>query len=160
MKILDDTLLETLIATAGGLPRLRTHHNLHQELSDPVQRLVVSVAPGTYIQPHRHPAPKWEMILALRGTLTLVFFDTAGTIQQRLTLAAGGPVTAVEIPPGSLHTLFPGADSAAFLEMKPGPYAPSGPEDFAEWAPSEGDAAVAAFQDWLKTAAPGDHFKH
>jgi cupin fold WbuC family metalloprotein len=160
MKILDDTLLDSLITTAGDLPRLRTHHNLHPELSDPVQRLVVAVAPGTYIRPHRHPAPKWEMILALRGTLTLVFFDAAGTVLQRLSLAAAGPVTAVEIPPGSLHTLFSDADPAAFLEMKPGPYAPSGPEDFAGWAPSEGDAAVAAFQDWLKTAAPGEYFKH
>ena len=100
------------------------------------------------------------MILALRGALTLVFFDAAGTVLQRLTLAAAGPVTTVEIPPGSLHTLFPDTGPAAFLEMKPGPYAPSGPEDFAGWAPSEGDAAVAAFQDWLKTAAPGEHFKH
>jgi len=160
MKILDDTLLDTLIATAGGLPRLRTHHNLHPELSDPVQRLVVAVAPGTYIRPHRHPAPKWEMILALRGTLTLVFFDAAGTVLQRLTLAAGGPVTAVEIPPGSLHTLFPETGPAAFLEMKPGPYVPAGPEDFADWAPAEGDTQVPAFLDWLNTAITGDHFKH
>lgn len=158
MKTLDDALIGELLASAAASPRRRAHHNLHPTLEDPVQRLLVAVLPGTHIRPHGHPAPKWELILALRGQLTLVFFDGEGRVTERLELSPTGPVTAVEIPPGRLHSLFPSGGPAAFLELKPGPYQPSGPADFAAWAPAEGDATVAAFQSWLSDAAPGDTF--
>jgi cupin fold WbuC family metalloprotein len=158
VKTLDDALTADLTARAAASPRLRAHHNLHDTLEDPVQRLLVAALPGTHIRPHCHPAPKWEMILALRGRLALVFFDDAGRVEQRLELSPDGPVTAVEIPPGQWHTLCPMGGPVTFLEMKPGPYLPSGPADFAAWAPAEGEADVPAFQSWLQTAATGDTF--
>lgn len=158
MKTLDDALIRDLTARAVASPRLRAHHNLHDTLEDPVQRLLVAVLPGTHIRPHCHPAPKWELILAVRGRLALVFFSPDGRVEERVELSPHGPLTAVEIPPGRMHSLFPVDDPAVFLEMKPGPYLPSGPADFAAWAPAEGEPAVPEFQAWLRNAAPGNTF--
>ncbi len=158
MKILDDALIRDLTARAVASPRLRAHHNLHETLEDPVQRLLVAVLPGTHIRPHCHPEPKWELILALRGQMVLMFFSPDGQVEQRMVISPQGPLTAIEIPPGRLHSLFPVDGPAAFLELKPGPYLPSGAADFAAWAPAEGESAVPAFQAWLRNAAPGDTF--
>jgi len=54
IKQIDNKLLDDLTAKAVTSPRKRAHHNLHDALEDPVQRLCVSIEPGTYIRPHRH----------------------------------------------------------------------------------------------------------
>jgi hypothetical protein len=41
------------------------------------------------------------------------------------------------------------------FEIKPGPYRPTGGNDFAAWAPPEGAAGSAAFVEWMRTAAVG-----
>ena len=40
-------------------------------------------------------------------------------------------------------------DSLLF-ECKAGPYRPLGDGDMAPWAPKEGEAGVAAYQDWMR----------
>jgi cupin fold WbuC family metalloprotein len=79
--------IQTIGASAGGelldvaksAARLRTHMLLHTSHEDPVQRLLVALSRGTYIQPHRHNE-QWEMIVPLKGPLALLLFSTTGVI--------------------------------------------------------------------------------
>ena len=78
-KHIDNALLDSLVAKAKESPRKRAHHNLHPELSDPVQRLCIAMEPETYVRPHRHSDPEtWEVLMILRGSLALNIFDEKG----------------------------------------------------------------------------------
>lgn len=156
MKRLDTESLRALCTQAADSPRQRTHALWHADHGDAVQRLVMAMQPGTYVRPHRHADPdKWETLLALRGRVVLMTFDDGGVVTGRIELAPGAGSQVVELPAATWHTLVALERDSVLFEFKPGPYAP---QEFAAWAPAEGDAAAAATEVWLKSAAPGARF--
>jgi cupin fold WbuC family metalloprotein len=155
---MDSRFFESLIAAAALSPRKRAHRNLHSDFNEPVQRTCIALAAGTYIRPHTHlQANKRELILSLRGRTAVLIFDAQGIVLQRLTLEAD-QVSGIELPPGVWHTVFPLTDTAVILDVKQGPYIPSDPVCFAEWAPAEGDSSVPEFLQWMIAAVRGDRF--
>lgn len=157
MKRIDRRLLQELSERARQSPRLRAHHNLHETLEAPVQRLLIALQPGTYVTPHRHPeANKWEMMLILAGRVAVLCFDDAGQVSARHELAPEGPEHALELPPGTWHSLVALEPDSVMLEVKEGPYRPNLGQGFAEWAPREGEPAAADFERWARQAAPGE----
>ncbi len=157
MKQIDHTLLDSLTQKAKDSPRKRAHHNLHPELSDPVQRLCVAIEPGTYIRPHRHASPDtFEVFLLLRGSAVFLAFDDAGTVIERSVLKAGGPVYAVEIPQKTWHAMASLESGTIFFEIKQGPYAQPVEHHVASWSPAEGEPGASQFEAWYKTAKIGD----
>ena len=157
---LDDALFAGLLQEAQKSPRQRSHHNLHSSYDDPVQRLFIGFLKGTYIRPHYHRQQnKWEMMLVLRGSVGVLLFDRAGVIQKRHELSQHGSLLGVDIVPGTYHTIFPLTESAIVLEVKEGPYTPAKPEDFAAWAPAEGDDTVNRFLEWAEKAKVGDTYR-
>ncbi len=155
VKQFDARMLEALVATARETPRGRAHHNVHQSLEAPVQRLFIALEPRTYIPPHRHlQPPKWEFLLLVSGALDLLIFDDHGRVWQRLCLSPT-ETRAVELPAGTWHTYDCRASGTVVLEIKEGPYTPTPDEDFAPWAPRENDPAAAAFREALRAARPG-----
>lgn len=157
MKMIDGRLLDELTAKAIDLPRKRAHHNLHTVLEDPVQRLCVAIEPGTYIRPHRHADPlTWEVFLMLRGSAVFLSFDDSGRVAEQFVLAAGGPVHAVEIPPGTWHSIASLEPGSVFFEVKQGPYKAPLAGNSAAWAPEEGDPECIRFEAWYRTAKTGD----
>jgi cupin fold WbuC family metalloprotein len=153
MKQLDAESLQALCAQAADSPRQRAHLLWHADHGDAVQRLVMAMQPGTYVRPHRHANPdKWETLLALRGRVALITFDDAGRVTERIELAPQTGLRAVELPAATWHTLVALERDSVLFEVKPGPYAP---QEFAEWAPAEGDASAPAAEAWLRAAAPG-----
>jgi cupin fold WbuC family metalloprotein len=158
VKLLTRDRIRELSAEAATLPRRRKNLNLHAELADPIQRLCNAFEPGTYVRPHRHPdANRWELFVALTGSVVVLTFEDNGTVRERVTLSAAGPGIAVEIPAGTWHTLAADAAGTVLFEVKPGPYEPLTDKDFALWAPAEGDPRCAAFERWYREARPGDH---
>lgn len=156
MKRIDHTLLTTLSSQAAAAPRLRAHHNLHPQLDDPVQRLCIAMEPGTYVRPHRHAEPlTWEILLVLSGAVTLLLFDDNGTVTERIELAAGGEVGAVEIPAGTWHAVASTRPGTVVFEVKQGPYLPIAEANYAPWSPAEGIAAQR-LEGWYHTAREGD----
>jgi len=150
MKNIDTALFEGMRAEAQRTPRRRVHYCLHESPDDPVQRLVVEMEPGTYIQPHCHRTPaKWELFLCLAGSASVLFFDDAGRLTEKIAIVAGGPRYGVEIPAGVWHTLIIEEPGTLLMEIKPGPYAPLPQEDFSPWAPAEGEAVAAGFETAL-----------
>jgi cupin fold WbuC family metalloprotein len=157
VKKIDRVLLDDLIAKAAASPRKRAHNNLHPVLEDPVQRLCVAIEPGTYIRPHRHADPStWEVFVLLRGSAVFLSFDDSGRVTERLVLAAGGPVPAIEIPAGTWHSIASREPGSVFFEVKQGPYKAPVAENSAAWAPAEGDADCIQFEAWYRAAQVGD----
>lgn len=156
---LDTRLFHDLLRQAKGDSRQRSHYNLHPELSDPVQRLCIGLEPGTYLRPHKHPEiHRWELILAISGTVVMLLFDDAGMVTERLELADQGDLRGVELSPDTWHALFPIGEPAVILEVKQGPYVPTPPENFAPWSPAEDSPEARSFVAWSRTAGVGDHF--
>lgn len=154
MKMISTVLLEELAAKAARSPRRRAHHNLHTSSTDAVQRFVVVALRDSYVRPHRHWT-KSELVTVIRGQFEMVLFDDGGHVTGRYIVGEGTPNMAYELPEGTLHTLLPLTDGAAFLEVKEGPYDPATAAEFAPWAPEEGSSAIAHFQSWVSKAPVG-----
>ena len=155
MKTIDQATLDALAARASAATRGRAHLTLHASDDDPVQRFFIAADARSYFRPHRH-LTRAELTFVVRGTFDLLEFDPAGRVLSRRTVSAAGPLLAIEVPPGTWHTLIACQDGAILLEIKQGPYDPQRSAEFAAWAPAEGEARVAAFQQQLRAAAPGD----
>ncbi len=150
MKRITATDLTSLGQQAIQSPRLRANANLHQELSDPVQRLAIAMEPGTLILPHRHPHT-WEVLTALRGRFTVLVFDDAGKVIERAEL--GEDTSVVEIPAGGWHAVLSRDAGAVIFEVKHGPYAPIAEADVAAWGKGRSAAELNA---WYAVAQLGD----
>ena len=123
LKKLTNTMLDTLCLQAQESPRLRANHNLHQELSDPIQRLAIAMEPGTLVLPHRHPHT-WEMLLPLRGRFVVLVFDEEGKVLERTVL--GKECAVLELPANTWHSVLSLDQGGVIFEVKHGPYVPLG----------------------------------
>lgn len=156
MKILDKLLLQKLSAQAKLNPRLRQNYNLHDSYSDPSQRLLIAMEPGSYIRPHRHLVnPKPEGFVAVQGRLALLTFDDQGLVEKVVLFGANVPRFGVDLPWGVWHTIVCLEEGSAFYETKPGPYQPLQPMDLAPWAPEEGNHGAGAYLEQLKQIIAG-----
>ena len=117
MKI---TLLDDLTAQAKASPRLRMNYDLRNSASDGSQRMLNAIEPGS-------------PLVCLRGRLVEEFYDE---LERRCTeaieLSPGGPVVALNIPLGQWHTVRALESGTVIMEVKDGPYEPTGPEDILE----------------------------
>jgi cupin fold WbuC family metalloprotein len=154
MKLISTTLLDELAVKAASSPRRRVHHNLHTSPADSLQRFVIVAVRGSYVRPHRHWT-KSELVTVIRGRFEMVLFDDGGHVTGRHIIGEGTPNIAYELPEGTLHTLLPLTDGAAFLEVKEGPYDPATAAEFAPWAPEEGSSGIPHFQTWVSKAPVG-----
>ena len=151
-----DTIAE-LLRRARQSPRGRLNFNLHPRLDDPVQRLLNAGSPGSYIRPHRHRSPVWELVTTLRGHIDALVFDDAGRITRCVPLKPGG-AGIIQNQGGVWHSfVFVEADSVAF-EVKPGPYDTRLDKEFAPWSPREDTPEAAAFVRWMASGLVGERW--
>jgi cupin fold WbuC family metalloprotein len=154
MKLVTSRMLDELAARAGETKRLRTNYNIHESLSDPVQRLFIAADPNSYFRPHRHLG-KSEFAIVLRGLFDILIFDDSGVVTERTSIGPDTGIIGLEIPADHCHTWIPMAEQSVFFEVKQGPYDPATSLMFAPWAPEEGSAEVEAFQAKLLGASIG-----
>jgi cupin fold WbuC family metalloprotein len=146
LKIVSSELLDELSQRAINSPRNRMNYNFHDDLEDPINRMLNALEPGTYIQPHKHENPdKREVFIVLRGSLVVVFFDNSGNPTEFVLLDREKGNFAVEIPVGAWHTVIALEPGTVVYEFKDGPYFPISDKNFAEWAPKESDATRAEY---------------
>jgi len=139
-KIVSPKLLDELSQRAKNSNRKRLNYNFHDDLADPINRMLNALEPGTYLQPHKHENPdKREVFIVLRGSLVVVFFNDAGNPIEFVLLDPQKGNYAVEIPVGAWHTLISLETGSIVYEVKDGPYQPLSDKNFASWAPKEGD---------------------
>ncbi len=152
IRRIDQSLLDRVAAQAVRHPRRRMHHNFHQH-SEPVQRFLNAVEPGSYVRPHRHvDPPKWEMFVCLRGQGAAVVFDDEGRIAEICRLSPARGDHGVEIEAGAWHSIVSLERGSVFLEVKEGPYEPKHAGAFAPWSPAPDEPGVAEFIAGLERA--------
>lgn len=147
---------ESLREEALKSERKRVHHNIHGDPDDPVQRVIICLAKGTYIPPHfhRHQHQK-ELFILLSGSVRVIFFDKTGCVQEALVLAAG---EMIEVRPYAIHTVVAVSNYAQVLEVKQGPFVADDSKEFLEWTIPENDPSAARYVSWLETAVKGEVF--
>ena len=156
MTPIDREKMDALSQQAAASKRLRAHLNLHSTSEEAVQRLMIAMEPGTFVPVHCHEQTwKWELLMILRGEVECVIFDEAGQVLSRGTLTPGGELTAVELPPGTWHSVISKAPGTVIFEVKPGPFDPDEAARFAPWCPGEADSGKDQFQQWLAIAPVG-----
>jgi cupin fold WbuC family metalloprotein len=149
VKLIPDSLFDTVTALAEASPRLRMNHNFHSGPEDNPHRFLNVLLNGTYIRPHRHSAPpKSESFLVLEGIADVILFDEDGAITARHQLGADSPegrLWGIDISPGVWHTIVARTRRVVCFEVKPGPWVASNDKEFASWAPAENDPGAAAY---------------
>jgi cupin fold WbuC family metalloprotein len=158
MKIFDITYLNDLTGQAKDHPRLRQHSNIHQNYQDACQRLFNAIEPGSYIRPHRHASdPRDELLVAIRGVMTLMTFDDQGSVTGILRFGSDkhGSDLAVgaEVASSTWHTVVALEPGCVLLEVKAGPFDPNQPKDLASWAPEEGSTMAQGYLQGLAELA-------
>ncbi len=151
MELIDNELLDKVCLQAIESPRLRMNYNFHQNESDPVNRLLNAMHPGTYFRPHRHLNPnKDESFLVLRGRLMAFLFDEEGNVTDKIEINPLRGVYGMEIPANIWHTFIVLEPNTVVYEVKEGPYAPLSPENIASWAPDNSNQkAISEFVNKL-----------
>lgn len=152
---LEPSLIADLCARSRQSPRLRAHHNVHPDLADPIQRVVMAVQPGTYVRPHRHGPGIWELFALFRGRVALLGFDDGGRVVDRTELSPGG-ICGAQFPPRAWHALAALEPDTVLMEVKPGPYVAETDKEFAAWAPREGEPGADRMARWMAGASAGD----
>lgn len=134
-------------AAARASERQRIMMKVHRSDTEGVQRLLNFMQPGSYAQPHCHPAPEnCEVVVALQGVVGFLAFDETGEVRSTHRLIPGDAGSClVDIQPGVWHTVIPLASDTLVLEIKRGPYNAATDKTFADWAPREGSAGAAAY---------------
>jgi len=141
MQLISSSLAEETIRKAKESARKRMNYNFHVDFSDPINRMLNAMEPGTYVQPHKYENPdKREVFLVLEGTAAVVCFDATGEITEYTLLNRNKKVYGVEIPPKTWHTVISLESGTILYEIKDGPYSPLDDKNFALWAPREGEA--------------------
>ncbi len=129
--VIDSHLLDSLSAQAKASPRLRMNFDLRNSPADDSQRMLNALEPGTELPIHRHMKSS-ETIVILRGSATQYFYDDAGQVTERVTIAVGGPCVGMSVEAGRWHRLVPHEPGTVILECKDGPYEPFAPADIKE----------------------------
>lgn len=128
MKI-TQAILDGLTAQAKASPRLRMNLDLRNSSEDGSQRMLNAIEPGSPLPIHRHRKSS-ETVVCLRGRLVEEFYDDLEiTCTESIELSPNGPVVALNIPIGQWHTARALESGTVILEMKDGPYEPTGAED-------------------------------
>ena len=153
MKIINDELLKKTTEKAKESPRRRMNYNFHEELDDPINRLINAMEPDTYLRPHRHLNPdKEEIFILLRGKVAVFLFDDAGQVTDKIVLDPQAGVYGAEIKAGVWHGLLVLESGSVIYEVKQGPFAPLAAENFAPWSPEPDDSqGVKSYMEYLAT---------
>lgn len=130
MKI-TQALLDDLTAQAKASPRLRMNYDLRNSSADQSQRMLNAIEPGSPLPIHRHMKSS-ETLVCLRGHLREVFYNAAGEVTEVIDLAPDSGCVALNIPIGQWHTVEVLESGTVIMEVKDGPYEPTGPEDMME----------------------------
>ena len=105
--------------------------------------MIIALCRDTEIVPHRHPG-RCESLHVIRGALTVLLFDDAGEVTERVELAApGGSLPfAYRLERGRWHSVQVEGEVAVIHEVIQGPFMPAGTET-APWGMAEAEGKTA-----------------
>ncbi|SWY83209.1 WbuC family cupin fold metalloprotein [Klebsiella pneumoniae] len=95
-----------------------------------------------------------ELLLPLRGRFVVLNFDDRGTVTHRAIL--GETCTVLEMAAGTWHAVLSLDTGGIIFEVKHGGYQPVAADDYAHWAPAEGEPGTTELMAWYAQAQVGD----
>lgn len=128
--VVNQSLLDSLVAEAKASPRLRKNFNFHKDLNDKCQRLLNALEPGTVMPIHRHKVD--EMQIILQGCMKVMAYDDEGRITEEQVLNPKKGQYGIQIPANTWHSIEILEPGTVIFEVKEGPYTPCAPEDILE----------------------------
>ncbi|WP_247149310.1 WbuC family cupin fold metalloprotein [Escherichia coli] len=140
----------------GKAPSASSPQRRYQTVFSDLDRLrhpALRLCPGTYVRPHRHPHT-FELLLPLRGRFVVLNFDDRGTVTHRAIL--GETCTVLEMAAGTWHAVLSLDTGGIIFEVKHGGYQPVAADDYAHWAPAEGEPGTTELMAWYAQAQVGD----
>lgn len=134
MQLIDNVQLQNLFEDAMRSERLRSHLLLHNSHQDRVQRLIIAMVQGSYVEPHYHELPnQWEMFSVLEGVITVTLHAADGEIIRSFKAGPDKDVSLIEFAPGDIHSIKCISPKALLLEIKEGPFDPEYAKVFPQW---------------------------
>ncbi|EOH0514911.1 WbuC family cupin fold metalloprotein [Vibrio fluvialis] len=125
MKKYGRDLYENLYNDAKKSSRRRSHFNLHQSYDEKVQRLVISLVKGSFVEPHYHSLPhQWESFFVLEGKIEVKIYTYEGEIISSCLIGDNQEFQFIEIQPEEIHSVKCISEVATILEIKEGPFVP------------------------------------
>lgn len=136
-------MIDQLEAVAAAQPLKRARLCAHRSSEDPLHEMLIVLARGTYIRPHRHFG-KSESFHVIEGTCNLVLFDDMGDIQRVISLGTyeSGKIFFYRLSEAMYHTVLVTSERFIIHETTNGPLRPHDSE-FAVWSPAAEDANAA-----------------
>lgn len=129
MKLIDAELIERLYSDAIASNRLRTHYLLHESYIEKVQRLLIAMVNGSYVEPHFHSDPhQWEMFTVIHGRVKVCLYNSSGMVVRELIIDGENVVPVIEFSAGDIHSVECISKRALLLEVKEGPFDPDNPK--------------------------------
>ena len=123
MKIIDNNLIDSVVAQAKESPRLRMNYNFHESLDDKCHRLLNALEPGTVVPVHRHPT-KDESFVVLRGKIRVNTYNDAGEVTESVVLSPADGKYGVDIAKNVWHGVECLESGSVIFEVKEGPFVP------------------------------------
>ena len=123
MKVIDNNLIDSVVAQAKGSPRLRMNYNFHESLDDKCHRLLNALEPGTVVPVHRHPT-KDESFVILRGKIRVNTYNDAGEVTESVVLSPADGKYGVDIAKNVWHGVECLESGSVIFEVKEGPFVP------------------------------------
>lgn len=151
-KVITEIDLLKLDESANNSIRKRSHLSLHESFSDVVQRVIISVEPDSYVQPHRHPDKPWELMILLSGAIDVLSFSDDGVLKSRVELRENR-TRIIEYNATAFHSAVIIQPKTRVLEIKEGPYDPETAKECPDWAPDEGTSDASIFLKKLSNLA-------
>lgn len=134
MQLIDNIQLQNLFEEAVRSERLRSHLLLHHSHQDRVQRLIIAMVEGSYVEPHYHELPhQWEMFSVLQGVIKVTLHAFDGEIIRSFKAGPDKEVSIIEFAPGDIHSIECMSPTALLLEIKEGPFDPEYAKAFPQW---------------------------
>ena len=123
MKVIDNDLIDSVVAQAKESPRLRMNYNFHESLDDKCHRLLNALEPGTVVPVHRHPT-KDESFVILRGKVRVSIYNDYGQITESVVLSLADGKYGVDIAKNVWHGVECLESGSVIFEVKEGPFVP------------------------------------
>lgn len=123
MKVIDNNLIDSVVAQAKESPRLRMNYNFHESLDDKCHRLLNALEPGTVVPVHRHPT-KDESFVILRGKIRVNTYNDAGEVTESVVLSPADGKYGVDIAKNVWHGVECLESGSVIFEVKEGPFVP------------------------------------
>ena len=129
MRLIDNDQLDELYDQAGQSERLRSHLMMHGSHQEKVQRLLIALVKGSYVEPHYHELPhQWEMFIVMEGQLKVCLYGRNGEVIKQFIAGDNTGISIVEFSPGDIHSVL--SPRALMVEVKEGPFDPSFAKSF------------------------------